>query len=1353
MIKDLTLGYKGMSKDLAKSKQSDKYFDAKNIRILATDQQSSFAVTNEHGNEQIFTIPVPEFNITTTSIDYTVGTTAKSLEYATVTNVIPRCNLEENYYGAVGPVETSGAQTIIGVKELRDSAIIVSTDSSGFDCFWELTGVNSGTFDLVLLYMNDLGLNQTDLVQVLYNYENSIIQKIYFVDGVNQLRFMNIRQSIDNGDSKNLIDVPGNSIDTVSTFEISQPTVNDVVAGGNHTAGMVQYAYGLYILNGSQTTISPTSDLVSLDKGPGLGGGDVNENVGRAVIVGVPNIDPAFTHIKLYSIKYTSYNEEPSVALIADREIDNFTNFTYYDDGSQVQSISLSAFVFLGSDPIVPKHIITKDNRLFPINIKEEVFKFDLDTRCYGHNFGGFAVIWENIYLNSSDILIGDLLTVDGTYSNVHDRHDAVNKDYDAYKFQSDGTTLGAEGKYFKLEVTQTALSDANALGKQFLKDREIYRIGIQLYNRRGQKSEPSWMCDIKAPNGNLQGNYNQLKVELTAAFTAWLADGSNFATPDDVPIGYKILRADRTLTDKTILTQGLINPMVANYQHTSKDTSLSSRKTAVNTTVSDKMPGPIRLFETVNPFVACKDYHETAWNSTVDSTFSDLTQGRTTEGVKMPSSSDWRAQTFQHSRLMQMYSPEIMFNNLSIDSSYELELVGVTAEDYLANWSTETNPNTGVHGVEAKFTNGINSSSSGVITQSITSSASGLMDHGFFGATESDHNRATHQVYRQFKGTHSPANGTTRYDLYGTPEIAEKGADFTTYNGDGNVRYNNNYKSLLIDDFDDSNLVNNDTEVQILGLQSEGAKCVVFMEGPDDINYDISLRTSIEDMHSASGIAETGGIMVAEFAKSNDTLYIGSIYGGNTYEAKSISSYIEIGNYTPVTTTSVSIESPGDTFVHDFTFTKTAKTDLENTSQQYNIWCEIVTIRLESTVDLRNRSDFSLSEWDNEYQPRYDEYQKYNTVYSQQPTLVKSSDTGYKSKKIQEFDTRIMASKEKIPGESVDNWTDFLINETMDLDGQYGPINAVTNAGDEIYCLQDSGVAHITINPRVQTQGADGVSIELGTGGILHDYQYVTTKSGCLNKWGVVSTQNGFYYVDILNKGIIQFNGQIKGLSDQQGFHSYFDSAMIYNDLVTDNAINGYGMSTGYNSVNNDVYFSLKMSTGSFTIAYNEAVQAFVSFYDYIPGWYINKGARMITTNSTNAQLWEHFQGTRNNFYGVTYDSTIEFNVSPPSGRSVTFNNVSHKMEMTNSSGTDLPLIGLNKVRVYNDYQDSGIVDLALRDNMFKKFRSWKINLPRNANSRDRIRNPWSFVEFTFENASGNKMVLHDITVHYTEH
>ena len=393
-----------------------------------------------------------------------------------------------------------------------------------------------------------------------------------------------------------------------------------------------------------------------------------------------------------------------------------------------------------------------------------------------------------------------------------------------------------------------------------------------------------------------------------------------------------------------------------------------------------------------------------------------------------------------------------------------------------------------------------------------------------------------------------------------------------------------------------------------------------------------------------------------------------------------------------------------------------------------------------------------SLGNWDNRFQPRYEEYQKYNTVYSQQPTLIKSVGIGSKIKKIQEFDGRLMASKEKIPGEFIDSWTDFLENETMDLDGKYGPINAVVNLKDEIFCLQDTAVAHIAVNPRVQVPGNDGVSLELGTGGILHDYTYKSTTIGCLNKWGVVTSENAFYFIDLINRGIMVFDGAKAGrLSDAQGFHHELLNRMDYKSLVQDNPVLNNGVSLGYNPVNSDVYFSFVQSTDKFTLSFNEKISAFVSYYDYVPAWYINKGSVLISTNPANTSVWEHFKGNPNSFYGTSYPSSITLHIAPQ-GNEIILNGASYKLEMT-KNGVELPLEGLTGVRVYNDYQDSGLVPLVLRQNVFKKFRNWKINFPRQRNTRERVRSAWGFAEFQFNNTDGKKLILHDITIFYTQH
>ena len=1345
-----------MSKDLSSDKQSDKYFDAKNIRILATDQKSSFAVTNEAGNEFVFSIPSPVFDFVNTQIDYTVGTTQKSLNYKTNSSTIPRCELEELYIDLVAnpnEAKVSGTQIIIGTKDLRDSALIITTDNNGFDCFWELTGVNSGNFDLELRYMSNLRLSSQNLVQILYNYENSIIQKVYFADGDNQLRFFNLRQSVENGDSLDLVDLPRTVIDTVSELDLSQIRIKSIVSGGSHTAGMIQYAYGLYILNGSQTTISPLSELKPLDKGDGLGGGKVNEVLGRSVNIVIPNVDPTFTHIKIYSIKYTAYNQAPEILSIVDKEIDNFDMLTYTDDGTGGTSVSQEEFTFLGSNPIVPRHIATKDNRLFPINIKESNFDVDLDCRAYSFSSGGSCVVMDNASLNENGSISAINTTISSNTFFLPENHDAINKDYDTYKYQSDGTTLGASGKYVEVEIVQASMTDDEAKDLQFFKDRELYRIGIKFYNKRGQTSEPKWVMDLKAPSGNLEGDYNQLRVTLTDEFNTWLADSSNFDTEDSIPIGYKIIRADRTLADQTILTQGMINPTIANYVHRGKDVSFSQRKFMVEDQWSTKMPSIVRVFETVTPFVACKDYHELCWKEVSNNSFDQLGASRTREGYKAASSSDWRAQNLQCNRLMQMFSPETTFRDFQIDASFKLRVLGLAESSATKNWGTETNPTSQNNSVEAKFENGINSSTSGVTVQQITSNPSFLYDKGFHGPTNSDHNRAMSQVYREFNGTFHPASVIKQYEIYGSPEVTNTGADYTNYNNDERFKYCNHLKTMLIDDFDNSDHVNNDAEVQIKGTNSNGAKCITFVEGSDEYDDSLASRKSIEQMYQAANIAETNGVLIAEFSKDDKQLYVGSFYGGMSNESKSNATYIEIGSYTEISNSTVLIESPGDTFVNTYTFTKLVSDDTDIASQAYNVTTEIVSVRVESSVDLKNRNDLSLTQWDNSWQPKYNEYQEYNRVYSQQPKLNLSVNVGLKFKKIQEFDTRIMASKEKIPGEYIDSWTDFLENESKDLDGKFGPINGVVNMKDEIFTLQDSGVAHIAINPRAQVVSNDGVALELGTGGIIHDYKYISTSSGSLNKWGVVTTDNAFYFTDLIKKSIMSCNGsQVVSLSDAEGFHSEMINNLNYDDLVLDNPVLGTGMSVGYSSVNEDVYFSFLQSTNPFTLGFNKKAGAFVSYYDYIPAWYINKGDKMITSDPTHNQVWEHFKGSPNHFYGQHFKSSITLHVAPQ-GNEIILNGASYKLELTDSNGTELPQKGLTGIRVYNDYQDSGVKTITMRKNVYKKFRNWSLKFPRNYDSRDRLRSAWGFAEFSFENEDGNRLILHDITIFYTQH
>ena len=735
MIKKHEFNYLGMSKDSSRDLQSDKYFDAGNIRITAEDDKSKMAITNEKGNEIVFSIPSPVLNFSDTRIEYTVGIQGKTLPYIAAQASHPRCEIESQFMTDASTAKVSNTQVIIGIKELRDSAIIITTDDAGFDCIWELTGLNDDNYNLNLLYMADLGLSKNNLCQILYNYENSIIQKIYFADGVHQVRYLNIKQSVANGDTINLVDLSPSLLDTVSTFTLDQPEVVNVVGGGSHTSGKIQYSYSLYILNGAQTVPSPLSELVAIDRGDGLGGGDLNEGLGKAVNIKVENIDPKFTHIKIYSIKYTSYNQTPEVSVVAEREIDNFDEFNFVDTGEADESISLENFLFLGSSPLVPEHIATKDSRLFPINIKEQSFDVELDTRAFAFStvdvgavafynilfpmtgsvassgnfifyldnveysmpvtagqtlmematamyvfcdaqpdltsfspvelgtgritlpvrhdvigeraepyiapdqFGltiepqffqgalnrSVARVLNNAYLGEDSTIQGDGTTIISDNIDLPENHDAINKDYSQHKYMSDGVTLGASGKYLDIEVVQTTY-DTDVYAAQdlaLLKEREIYRIGVKFYNRRGQQSNPKWIMDLQAPEGNLNGLYASLKLTMNSDFYVWLNDSSNFDSEDDKPIGYKLLRADRGLADQTIFAQGIINPMVANKVDTDPHYLYSKRRSSCLSPNSTKIPSQIRKFKVEYPILAAQNYHLLNWS------FQDADVGR----------------------------------------------------------------------------------------------------------------------------------------------------------------------------------------------------------------------------------------------------------------------------------------------------------------------------------------------------------------------------------------------------------------------------------------------------------------------------------------------------------------------------------------------------------------------------------------------------------------------------------------------------------------------------------------------------------------------------------------------------
>lgn len=1313
-IKNAKYTYGGINQDISKSKHDPSlYFEGQHIRITSEDSQNTGSVTNEKGTKQIFLIP-------------------NDLSVNTVTKVITYNNDSIEYTNDnISSLTISNNQKIIGNAVTKNSIILITTSEDGNnDCIWELKDIYKETYIIKLLYMNDLNLSINNPIQIIYNYENENNEKIYWVDGNNQLKFLNLRHSIENGDNENLIDLEKSLISTVGDINLSQPVISGFSQGGVHTAGMIQYAYNLYKTNLSQTTISPLTNLIPLSLNINEEGGDVNEVVGTIPILEFNNLDTSYTNIKIYSIKYNSLNEIPTISLISDRAIPENGNLSIYDDGNIISNISIEEFTFLGSNPIVPKHIESKDNQLFLFNTTENFYKLNnFDSRAYSFNSLGSSVLATSQNPIVNGLPTGSFTQVPDNYL-INKKHDCINPNYNIYKYQKNGSTLGGEGKYLKYELTTTNVNNNN----QFLKSNEIYRISIEFYNNKGQVSLPEWIADFIAPNNNLNGLYNILKITLKSDFYTYI----NTLPEESKPIGYRILRANRTELDKTILCQGIINPMIANKIGNEKRTYNQIQNTDyLYDQQVTKYPSFIRTFADNIPMLGTTNNMPLAQESRTSNV---LTRSNLSEGFKAASSEDWRGQLFQFTSMMQMFTPDVVFSNAVPDATHKLKVKGLIEQSDQKAWNSEVNYITQTVNHSGKIENGISPANSNSTLINIKGDGNKATTAGIITPPGNDIVANYFQFYREFKGSY--INGINKeYDIYGKPEVQVNGQGIKAYNNNSSFRYSNNYSTILQDQKGNSG---GDRPVG-RGFNSNSISSITIVEGNE--SQSDTTRKTLEQLYQESNFNNLNSLIVGELTKPESYKYEGNIYGGNNYESKLRTTYLPIGDFKNINEDINIIESPGDTYVADFTFTKSSKTNVTIASPGVNQVTEIVSFKVETPIDLLNRNDNSNNEWDNTFQPTYDSFQKYNRVYSQKNDLLKKRNVDFNFKEINNFGTTILATKKKVAGEIIDSWTDLLINETIDLDGKYGSINSTINFKDQIYTFQDKAVAIISINPRVQTQASDGISLELGTGKVLQEYKYITTNSGSINKWGVISGVKGIYYYDTLNKGLFRISDASEvSLSDIKGLRSWFDNNYDYDNLSIDNPLINKGVLLGYDTYNKDVYITLNNNEPK-TRVFNEMIDQFIDVKKYSPNMYIDSKHKFIGTNDLTT-VHKFHEGDYNNYFNKIEKSSITLLLNPMSDFDCIFNNIIFKSELY-INGVDIPNETLTHIRAYNEHQDSGIVPLTNRVNIARKFRDWKALIPREG--RNRMRNPWLFLELIFENESNKKIVLHDLNLLYT--
>jgi len=620
------------------------------------------------------------------------------------------------------------------------------------------------------------------------------------------------------------------------------------------------------------------------------------------------------------------------------------------------------------------------------------------------------------------------------------------------------------------------------------------------------------------------------------------------------------------------------------------------------------------------------------------------------------------------------------------------------------------------------------------------------LHKEGFIGPAGGRSRRQN--LYQYYRNYTLDTDYTITHDyreVSGNPTIIGKGEASKIYNdvtlSPDQYTFNNHLFTLI----SDSNTADpKDTEDPILCVNSVGADCLNIVDSEELALEDILTYYSITG--NSTPLVEIKRVLENQ-------------YGGNTYEARSRNRYLRVGKYTTLpstvlTSVTTTIEKAGDIFVDRFKFLRVMPNIAQVQNHRYTAITEIVEFPVESCINNSCRNDYSLDSWDTAWQPSFDQYHNYNRVYSQEAISNVNIATPFTFEPVKHSGVRLLSTKVKTPGEIVDGWTDVLINEELNLNGQYGKLTKLIRNNDTLYFFQDNALGVVMVQPRVAIQASDGIGVELGTGQILYNYQYISTASGSTNPNCIFASPNFVYYIDVTNRTLNRVSDHVEGLSDPAGLHAY-----MYNNVLQsyDNTYDVVGI---YDNINDEAYFT----TPGFTIIYNESKNAFTSFYDFKPKHYIKVPGKLYSCNDY-INIYQHDVGDYCNFYGVVYDSTVTFFCNPnPIGPVKTrFDNIEFNAEFRDNDidvfyneNTGVYSLPIKSIEITTDYQKTDDTTLIWGNNIRRKFRNWSIVLPRaydftnNKETMDRMRGEWAYIKLTMDNTNNYKLVLHDIILNF---
>lgn len=499
--------------------------------------------------------------------------------------------------------------------------------------------------------------------------------------------------------------------------------------------------------------------------------------------------------------------------------------------------------------------------------------------------------------------------------------------------------------------------------------------------------------------------------------------------------------------------------------------------------------------------------------------------------------------------------------------------------------------------------------------------------------------------------------------------------------------------------------------------------------------------------------------------------------YGGIEEDALKKNTFVDCGVVTDITQTNLLYGVEGDSYYQRYDVLKT----MPYAEDRENNIIEIFSGMVESRINLNGKTDKNM--FTSDYTLINTEtFNSINKLYTRQDSfntsaVIDSSNTDSL------YPTQFTWTKTKTLGEQVDTWTNLTLASIESLDGDKGPLRAIRRFQNSLIAFQDKGIAEILFNSRTQIGTEQGVPIEIANSGKVDGKRYITDKAGCINKWSIVNTKNGIYFIDNINSSLSLFTGTVKSLSDEKGFKDWIgrnNSTDLWNPVDFNNFV------AYWDRVNDDVYFLRgNEEKHQDVLCYNEMLGQFTSFFSYgeVP-MMVNVQDKFVAFREDNKgenKLWIQGEGEFNNLFGSLQGYHMLYRITPDPYGDKTFSALEYRADMFDMSDPNynpyMPGEGkltgdtFDTLEVWNEYQGnkisigdstSPLYPFKARDkypDVRRKFRIWRMDIPRDKKGPDnpyglnRIRNPWIYLKLSkTPTLSNERMEFHDLAVRYFE-